>query len=307
MKILSKLNPARNYNSVEDFFANSLFIFFLPAAIFYGVYFILPVPLSTYYSFFEWSGVGSMEFIGLGNWVKLIYDGTFWLSFWHNMILVFASLAIQIPFGIAIALLLDAKLRGTKALKALYFTPLLFSAVAIGIVWENIYDTSFGLLNGLISAVGLEQFTFSWLGDSRFALGAVITTICWRFIPFYMVIFLAAINGIPEKLYEAAKIDGADTWQRFRYITLPSLKPTITMAAILIIVGSLKYFPLIWVMTGGGPGHATELMATYMYSQAFSRFNMGYGSTVAVAMFLLAAIIIGGLLLVTRKGEKEII
>ncbi|MFP4646770.1 MAG: carbohydrate ABC transporter permease [Candidatus Acetothermia bacterium] len=307
MKALSKLNPVKNYNSIGDFLANSLLIFFLPALLFYGVYFILPIPLSTYYSFFEWSGVGSMEFIGLDNWITLIFDGTFWLSFWHNLILVFASLGVQIPFAIAIALLLDTKLRGTKVLKALYFTPMLFSAVAIGIVWENIYDTSFGLLNSTLSVIGLEQFAFAWLGDSRYALGAVIVTICWRFIPFYMVIFMAAINGIPEKLYEAARIDGADTWQRFRYITLPSLKPTVVMAAILIIVGSLKYFPLIWVMTGGGPGHATELMATYMYSQAFSRFNMGYGSTIAVAMFLLAAIIIGGLLFVSGRGEQELI
>ncbi len=304
MNGLSKLNPFRRYDSIGDFFANSLLLFFLPAGIFYGVYFVLPIPISTYYSFFEWSGVGAMDFIGLENWLTLAQDGTFWISFWHNIILVFSSLGIQIPFAIGLALLLGTDLRGTRVFKALYFIPMLFSAVAIGIIWVSIYDTNFGLLNSLLSSVGMGQFTYSWLGNSSFALGAVIAVICWRFIPFYMVIFLAALSGIPEKLYEAAEIDGANTWETFRYITLPSLKPTVKMAALLIIVGSLKYFPLIWTMTGGGPGHATELMATYMYRQAFSSYKMGYGSTVAVAMFLLAAIIVGGLLYFTG-GRKR--
>jgi raffinose/stachyose/melibiose transport system permease protein len=149
----------------------------------------------------------------------------------------------------------------------------------------------------------------SWLGSEETAFWAVVATVCWQFTPFYMILFRAALVGIPEEIYESASIDGANAWKKFRHITLPLLMPTIITSSILSIIGSLKYFDLIFVMTGGGPNNSTELMATYMYKQAFSYFNMGYASTISFTMFLIAfivTVIVYSLGYFRRKGNEAV-
>ncbi len=204
--------------------------------------------------------------------------------------------------ALALGLLVSSQLRGARLFKLLYFIPMMLSAVAIGITWKFIYEPNYGLLNGALRLVGLGSLARGWLGEPRLALAAAIATICWQFIPFYMVIFAAALAGVPQELIEAAYIDGASPAVSFFRITLPLLRNTIRTAAILSLTGSLKYFGLIYVMTEGGPDHATELLATYMYKQAFTGFRMGYGSTVAVFMFLISFLLT---VLVLRLGKRE--
>ena len=179
------------------------------------------------------------------------------------------------------------------------------SSVAIGILFKYIYDPQFGVINTFFNSLGLEHLAKSWLGDPKFALASVIGVICWQFIPFYMIYFLAAISGVPPELYEAATIDGATEWQYFYKVLLPQLKEPIRTAAILSLIGSLKYFDLIYVMTGGGPTHSTELMATYMYKNAFTKYKMGYGSTIAVALFVIVVSIAVLTTYITRTKEEN--
>jgi raffinose/stachyose/melibiose transport system permease protein len=284
-----------------DFFY--AFLFVLPALAVYLFYFIIPIPTSAYYSFFDWNGISAeMRYLGFNNWTGLFDDPVFWKSLLNNIILVVASILIQLPIALLLAVLVSSKLKGNKLFKLLYFIPMMLSAVAIGMTWNFIYEPNYGLLNSLLSGLGLESLTRGWLGEPQLALGAVIVAICWQYIPFYMVIFAAALSGIPPDFMEAAYIDGASKIQAFFSITIPLLSNTIKTAAILSLTGSLKYFALIFVMTEGGPNHASELMATYMYKQAFTSFRMGYGSTVAVSIFFISFVLT---ILVLRIGRKK--
>ncbi|MBF0289717.1 MAG: sugar ABC transporter permease [SAR324 cluster bacterium] len=264
-------------------------LFILPALAIYLFYFILPIPTSFYFSLFNWDGISAVSnFIGFDNWVELFQDPIVWKSFGNNVILIFASILIQIPLGLMLGLLISSKLKGVRLYKLLYFLPMMIASVAIAMIWNLVFDPNFGLLNAILNSVGLEQFAMGWLGDPKLALGAIIGVVCWQFTPFYMVIFSAALSGIPEEILEAAYLDGASKIQTFFKITLPLLKSTVQVTMILAITGSLRYFDLIFVMTGGGPNHASELLATYMYRQAFTSFRMGYGSTIAVFMLMIA-------------------
>ena len=178
------------------------------------------------------------------------------------------------------------------------------SSVAVATLWSNIYDPNFGLLNMFLQTIGFDNLFIDYLGNPKLALYSVIVAINWRFIPFYMILFLAAIKNIPEELYEASRVDGASKWENFRYITLPLLRPTIINASVLSLVGSLKFFDIVYVLTGGGPNNASELMATYMYKNAFNRLRMGYGSTIALALFIIAFTFSIIFMKATRKGEK---
>jgi len=279
------------------------FAFVAPALLIYLFYFMLPIPLSALYSLFKWDGISPMtDFRGLDNYIRLFGDSVFWLSFFNNIKLVILSLLIQLPMGLLLGLLVSSRLRGLEVYKLFYFVPMTISAVAIGITWKFIYEPNFGLLNTFLIKIGLENLALGWLGEPGLAVGSVIATISWQYIPLYMVIFAAALSGIPRELIEAAYIDGASGLQSFFSVTLPLLQGTIRTASILSITGSLKYFALIFVMTEGGPNHASELMATYMYKQAFTTFRMGYGSSIAVIMFILSFAVT---ILTLRLGRKS--
>jgi len=280
-------------------------VFLVPALFFFGLYMIAPIPMSVYYSLHNWSGIGQRVYIGLRNWAELLKDPIFWLSFRNNLKLVVVSIGTQLPIALLLAVFLSSKkTRFASLFKTIYFIPLLFSSVAIGVMWLYIYDTNFGLVNSFLRYIGKFAWIRDWLGDPKTALYAVMMAINWRFIPFYMILFLAAIVAIPEELFEAAMIDGARGLQIFRHVTLPMLRPTIINAAVLSLVGALKFFDIIFAMTGGGPNHASELMATYMYKRSFKDFRMGYGSTVAVAIFLIAMVLSLAFLRLTRRSSK---
>ena len=280
-------------------------LFLAPALFFFALYVLAPIPVSFYYSLFRWDGIGERVFIGFQNWRELTQDPIFWRALKNNVTLVVISILVQLPMGIALALLLTSRFRWRKLLKTIYVLPYLMSAVAIGMLWRYIYEPTFGLLNMFLEAIGRSNWILDWLGDPKVVLYSVINAINWQFIPFYMLLFMAALIGIPDELYEAAKIDGASAWKVFWTITLPLLWPTVTNAAILSLVGSLKYFDLIHVLSGGGPSHASELMATYMYKRSFQHFRMGYGSTVAVALFTIGFVLSMVFLRATRCREYE--
>ena len=281
-------------------------IFLAPVIIFMAVFIIYPIMGTFEISLYRWNGIApNRTFIALDNWVELINDSNFWKAFQNNIIIMVCSILIQIPLGIALATFLDASGRKANFFKVIWFLPLLMSSVAIGFLFSYALATS----GGIISTISnwFDGKNIDLLGRAPHALYAVIGAIAWQFTPFYMVYFLAGYSNISTEIYEACIIDGATRGQYFRFVALPLLSPIIKTACILSLIGSLKYFDLIYVMTGGGPGTATELMATYMYKMSFKTFKMGYGSAVAAGMFILvtAIALLIQRLLNTRKDVES--
>ena len=239
---------------------------------------------------FRWNGISAdQEFIGLGNWKKLLTDTKFWTAFLNNIKVMVLSILIQIPLGIAMATFVEFAGKKATIFKILWFIPMLMSSVAIGFLFTYALATNGGIISSISQFLGGKNIDL--LGNPKTALYTVIAVIAWQFTPFYMVYCVAGYTNVSEDVYEASVIDGANKRQYFTHIALPLLKPTIKGAAVLSMVGSLKYFDLIYVMTDGGPNGATELMATYMYKLSFAQFNMGYGSAVAGGMFILISFI----------------
>jgi raffinose/stachyose/melibiose transport system permease protein len=289
-----------------DEYAVTAILFLAPTVLLLCVFVVWPILESTRLSFTQWTGLGkSQVYVGWSNWARLLQDGVFWKALSNNLILAVLSIIVQLPVALALAVLLDKGGRYFRIFKLSYFMPLLISSVAIGFLFKYIYDPNFGILNAVLNGVGLGVLAKSWLGDPNIALYAVLAVICWQFIPFYMLIFQAALASIPGELHDAALIDGATENQFFWRIVLPMLQGTIRTSAVLSLIGSLRYFDLIYVLTGGGPSGSTELMATYMYKQAFASFNFGYGSTVAVALILVVLAISGIVLTLTRRFQTE--
>ncbi|MBW7884099.1 MAG: sugar ABC transporter permease [Caldilineaceae bacterium] len=288
-KVKSKPGARRQRRGNE--YTLTIILFLLPTFLALVIFVIWPILDSFRLSLYKWNGVDPTQtFLGMENWVRLVKDGIFWRAVRNNFVIVILSIAIQLPIGMALAVLLDYGGRRMQLFKVVYFLPLLMSTVAIGILFKYIYDPYFGIINATLEAAGLNALAQAWLSEPRFALISVILVICWQYIPFYMILFLAALTGIPAELREAALIDGATENTYFWRIALPLLRGTIITAMTLSLIGSLKYFDLIWVMTEGGPVNATELMATYMYKKAFNSFEMGYGGAVASALFLIVLV-----------------
>jgi len=284
----SKISSLRNVQQRNIHIAATVFL--LPALLFIVIYILYPIIASFISSTMDWRGMGRKQsFTGLTNWIALIKDVHFWQAFVNNLKIMFLSLLFQVPFAMILATFLDFNGRKALIFKVVWFLPYLLSSVAIGVLFKFGLDAHYGIFGSISASLGGGPVDL--LGKPNTALYAVIGVVCWQFIPFYMVLYLAAYGTIPVELYEAACIDGASRGQYFWQVSLPMLRPTIISGMILSIIGSLKYFDLIYVMTGGGPGVATELMATYMYRNSFVRFNMGYGSTVAAGMFILITII----------------
>ncbi|HJD36706.1 MULTISPECIES: carbohydrate ABC transporter permease [unclassified Blautia] len=278
-------------------------LFLAPVTILMVIYIFYPIVDTFITSTYQWNGISAdRKFIGIQNWITLLQDKSFWIAFKNNLIIMVLSIVIQIPLGLALATFLDFGGKKLTVFKVIWFIPLLMSSVAIGFLFTYALATNGGIVSTISGWFGGGNIDL--LGNPKTALLTVIAVICWQFTPFYMVYFMAAFTNIPYDVFEAARIDGATRGQYFWKIALPLLVPSMKSAAILSMVGSLKYFDLIYVMTGGGPGTSTELMATYMYKESFSNFNMGYGSAVAGGMFILISMIA----LITMKlinGKKE--
>ena len=265
-------------------------IFLAPVIFLLIVYIFYPIVETLRVSAFKWNGISKdMQFIGLENWKELLFDGNFWAAFLNNIKIMILSIAIQIPLGVAMATFLEFAGKKGTVLKVIWFIPMLMSSVAIGFLFTYALATNGGIISSISQFIIGNNIDL--LGNPNTALYTVIAVIAWQFTPFYMVYSLAGYTNISQDVYEASTIDGANKRQYFLHVALPLLKPTLRNAVILSMVGSLKYFDLIYVMTGGGPGTSTELMATYMYKLSFSQFNMGYGSTVAGGMFILISLI----------------
>ncbi|MCR4830913.1 MAG: sugar ABC transporter permease [Pseudobutyrivibrio sp.] len=267
-------------------------VFLLPSFLLIAIYFIYPIIDTFVISTYKWNGISSARvFVGLDNWKTLIHDVFFWDAFKHNVTIMVFSILLQIPIGMLLATFLDAAGRKFNAFKVIWFLPYLMSSVAIAFLFTYALATNGGIISSMASIIKGSKVTIDLLGRSPHALFAVIGVMAWQYTPFYMVYFIAGYGNIDTTIYEAAIIDGATRSQYVRLIAIPLLGPIFKTACTMSLIGSLKYFDLIWNLTQGGPVNSTELMATYMYKLSFQQFNMGYGSCVAAGMFILITII----------------
>jgi raffinose/stachyose/melibiose transport system permease protein len=265
-------------------------IFLIPAILVLIVYIAYPIIDSFVLSTVKWNGISPNKvFVGLDNWTELVKDNFFWRAFRNNIIVMFCSLATQGVLAMILATFLEITGRKGLVFKIVWFLPYLISSVAIGILFKFALDANFGIFASIAKLFGGGSVDL--LGNPQKSLITVIGVISWQYTPFYMLLYLAAYGTIPVELYEAASIDGATRGQYFWTVSLPLLRPTIISGATVSIIGSLKYFDLVYVMTGGGPGSSTELMATLMYKTSFVKQNFGYGAAVAGGMFILITLI----------------
>lgn len=246
-----------------------------------------PTLVSLYMSLTQWDGLTPSSFVGVKNYATLVSDEVYLQSLWNTAYFTAGSVPFAMVFGLGMALLVNQKVPGVTLFRALFFLPVVTSSVAIGLVWAWMFSSYYGVINSVLNVFGIPSL--SWLGSVVWAMPAVIIVSVWYRVGYNMVLFLSGLQGIPEQLYEAAKIDGANSWQQFRHVTLPMLSPTTFFIAIISVIGSFQVFNIIYVMTLGGPGYTTSVYIYYLYQTAFQHFKMGYGSSMAITLFALLA------------------
>ena len=277
----------------------------VPAALFFFLFALGPMVVAAGISFLDWNGVSEPTWVGLSNWVDTFSDSLTLRSVFLTVALMILNWLIQTPLSLLIGVYLAGHQGYRAVLGVFYFLPLLFSAVAVGITWQYILDPNLGALNTALEAAGLDAFARTWLGDPNLALLVVVLVISWQFIPFHTLLYQAGVRQIPPVLYEAARIDGAGTFARFFYITLPQLKYTVVTSSILIFTGSLTYFDLIYIMTEGGPGYSTRILPLHQYLTAFQELRFGPGSVIALVLAVFGITLSIVLLRLTGYGKME--
>ncbi len=278
-------------------------LFLTPGILMFVLYVILPIFQSIEISFFAWDGLGKKEYVGLDNYVELMDDEAFFTSLKNNLIwLVLYMLAI--PAGLFVALFLNQTVGGIRIYKSLFFFPFVISQVVVGLVFSWFYDPSNGLLNVLLNALGMDSIAV--LADERFVTYGIIAAGLWPQTAYCMILYLTGLNAVDPEQIEAARLDNAKGWRLLWYIILPQLKPATFIAVVVTVIGALRSFDLISIMTSGGPWGSSRVLAYYMYEQAFSEygFRMGYGAAIAVVLFLIMMLYIGGFLFKMYRDER---
>jgi len=298
MNSLSMVNhnpPRRNAGSLKSKkFRNTLFIvlFLTPALILFLTFVVYPIFRSIYFSTFKWTGLGAAtENIGLANYTRIFGDTVFLGAVRNVIIIIVLSLAIQLPAALFLAELVGKDLPGRSIFRTIFFLPYVLSEVNSAIMWTLLYNANpdRGLLNSIVVNLFHLQ-PVGWLSDSNVVIISIFITLTWKYFGFHMLLFLTGLQNIPSEIEEAACIDGASSFQNFIFITFPLLSSTIRTSVYMSVLGSIQQFIIVWVMTGGGPVNASETLSTYMYKFAFVRHQFGYGSAVAIIMFILCVI-----------------
>ncbi len=276
-----------------------------PLALYIFAVFI-PLITAGFYSFFEWKGGPNKTFIGFDNYVTLLQDDVFWTSFGHNIYLVLLCIVGQIGIAFIIVLMISSNLVKFKDVHRTFgFFPSTISAVSIGFIWTMVYDYKRGLLNWFLDLIGRHDLTRVWLNEPDLVLFLIAIPLIWQFIGYYMVIILSAITSVDKEIFEVSEIDGANAIQRAIYIVLPLIKNTLLVCVTLCVAGNMKVFDHIYVMTEGGPGNASMVMALYGYKVSFAQQNMGYGSAISIGIFFTSLAVIGIMQLIVGALSKD--
>jgi len=275
------------------------YLFLMPSLIGFMLFIIIPTVGSFVLSFVEWDLLTAPKFVGLGNFESLAKDDVFATILKNTFVFSIFTIPIGMAISFLIAVLLNQGLKGTNIYRTIYFLPVMASAAGSAVVWKWIFEKDFGLLNYLLSFFGIVGP--GWLTSSEWSMTSVIIMSIWKYIGFDMVIFLAALQGVPKDLYEAAEIDGAKAWHKIRHITLPMISYSTFFVLIMAIIRSFQIFDQMYILTKGGPGYSTQVLVYYIYTNAFEFFKLGYASSVAWVLFVIILVIT----LIQMKLQKK--
>jgi raffinose/stachyose/melibiose transport system permease protein len=261
-------------------------IFLPPALLLFTVFVALPMAEAAWYSFYNWNGYGRPErFVGLANYGYLIDNATFLRALANNGIIIAVSLLIQLPLALAVAMMVAGRIAGAAWFRMIFFLPYVLADVGAGLIWRYMFDGDYGLAAAIAGGLGLQPIYL--LASKDWAFSAILIVIVWKYFGFYMMLFVAGLQGIDKSALEAAEVDGASALQRFRYITLPLLGPMIRLSIFFSVIGSLQLFDIVVPLTGGGPFDTTHTMVSFLYYFGITRMRVGFGSAVGVVLFII--------------------
>ncbi len=267
--------------------------FLIIPLLFYIVFVIAPVFQGAYFSFFKWNGLVPLthaDNVGLKNYIDILNDGIFRKAVTNNLLIIILSLIFQLPTALIIALAIGRRFKGSVIFRSIFFLPYILAEIITGAIFYFIYNPNYGLPNSIFAQIIPPLASTAFLSDPKTVFYAIFVALWWKYFGLHMIIYIAGLQGIPDELEEAAYVDGATSWQINWHIILPLLRPTIVVSIFFCIVGSFQVFDIVWAMGRGGPVHAAETMVTYLINYGFAGFHMGYGSAVAVVIFLICLV-----------------
>jgi raffinose/stachyose/melibiose transport system permease protein len=288
-------------------------MFVLPPLVIYALFVLLPLGRSVRISLTDWNGVGSYNWVGLDNYTGIVQDQRFLNALKHNIIWVIVGTISPIVISLGLGMMLWPRTRGRTIFQAAYFMPQVLSTVAVALIWARVYHPLFGVLNKLLVAMGLDNLlvsmgleqgaTTGWLGESNTALPAVLVAAIWAYFGFALTVIMAGLQTVDMTLVDAAKVDGANAWQRFIHVIIPELRYVLTMIVGYTLIGGFNVFDIVWVMTGGGPANATDVVSTRLYKEAFMEGHVAYGTAMAMALTLISLIV--SAIFITLRERKD--
>lgn len=269
--------------------ALTITLFLLPGFVLLLLFLLLPVAQSVYFSFYRWNGLGPLDtFIGFENYQQVLSDKIFQGAISHSLFIVVLSLLLQLPLAMALALtLVRSNLRGKRIFRTIFFVPYVFSEVITAFIWMYVYHPRGGLINSVLGAVIPGFEAQAWLAERDTVMWAIFFVLTWKYFGFHMLLYMAGLQNVSKDVEDAARIDGANESQLLRYITLPLMGATIRLTVFLSVLGSLQQFIVVWILTEGGPVNSSELIVTYMFKYGIQRLNLGFGSAIAVVLFVI--------------------
>lgn len=282
------------------------FILLVPALAIYAIFALYPMLNVVVISFQKWNGLDPQRpFVGLANYTAIFTrDPVFWVAFKNTVIWTLMSLVFPPLVGLLLALSLNQKIFGRNSLRAIFYLPVIIAPIAVATMWKWMYDPFFGLFSQMLTTWGMQTWIKDWLGNKDIALYSVFIAYLWQTVGFSMVLFLAGLQNVSQTLVEAARIDGAGRWAVFKHVTLPALRPTITIVLVLSIISSLKAFDIVYGLTGGGPAQSTQMLALWAFTQAMQIFDFGRGAAISVVLLLITVAIVIPYLRWTQKHEE---
>ncbi|WP_168120003.1 sugar ABC transporter permease [Paenibacillus sp. HB172176] len=269
----------------------SPYLFTAPAVLLFAFIVLVPIAMTFFFSFYDWNGIGKMEFTGLDNYTRAIHDRIYIHSYGHILIYIAATVVVEVLVGLGLAGLITMGRKGSGLFRLAFFTPVMLPMIVVSYLWKFVYNSDFGLINSILNAIGLDSWTRVWLGNPDTALYAICIVSGWIYAGFYMTIFYSGIQRISKEIFESAYLDGANERQIFFQIKVPMIRSLVDTAIMLCVLTGFQSFDLFYVMTNGGPYNSTEIVTTYLVKVVFNHMSIGYGSALAVIMTLVIAII----------------
>jgi raffinose/stachyose/melibiose transport system permease protein len=269
----------------------TIFLLVAPGFLLFLLMVFVPIVMSGYYGTTDWNGISDYNFTGMDNYITAMKDEIFWRSLWHAILLAIATVFIQHPIAILLAILLTFCGRWEKVFRTIYFIPAVISVVVVAKLWQSIYQPSFGLLNKFLEAVGLDFLKHDWLGDPNTAIWGIILTVMWQGFGYALLLYYAGLQSIPKEIYEAGTIDGASSFTLYTQVIIPLLAPMMRVAITIAVITCLKQMETVFLMTGGGPFDSTQFLGNYLYKTAFSSSLYGYGNAISVLFVIFCLIL----------------